>query len=78
MTSLLERRLFVGVAALALLALAGTATTVVSQRASAGGNNETCATQEAGDGEGHAEAEGSESETEDANDTDNVELECGD
>ena len=78
MTSLLERRMFVGIAALALLALAGTATTVVTQRASASGTDETCAQQGVDEVDGHEAAGNAEAETEDANDADNVELECGD
>ena len=70
MTSLLERRVFMGVASLALLGLAGAAVTVASQQAFAGGSNQSCTTQEADELE--------ESEAEDANDTDNVELECDD
>jgi uncharacterized membrane protein YkoI len=73
MTSLLERRVFIGIASLALLGLAGATVTVASQQAFAGGGNETCATQDADESEGHEE-----SEAEDPNDTDNVELECED
>ncbi len=71
MTSILERRLFLVVAAFALLVFAGTAVTVVSQRASAGNNTETCATQDVDEAEGPEEVEANAQE-----DTDNVELEC--
>ncbi len=73
LTSLLERRLFLGVTALALLGLAGAAVTATSQGVFAGNGNETCATQ---DDDGLEGPEGAEAN--DQNDTDNIELECED
>lgn len=69
LTSLLERRLFLGVTALAVLGLAGAAVTATSQGVFAGNGNETCATQDEAD-------DAEEAGTEQA-DTDAVEDECG-
>ncbi len=69
--SLMERRLFLGVVAVALLGLAAAAVTATSQGVFAGNGSQTCATQDANGPEGPevAEANGQ-------NDTDGIELEC--
>jgi len=69
LTSLFERRLFLGVAVLALLGLAGAAVTITSRGASAGNDNPACATQDEAD-------DADESASEEA-DTDSIEDECG-
>jgi uncharacterized membrane protein YkoI len=66
---LLERRLFLGAAALALLGLAGAAVTITSQGAFAGNDNAACATRDEAD-------DAAETGSEEA-DTDSVEDECG-
>ena len=71
--SLLERRLFLSVAALALLGLAAAAVTATSQGVFAGSDNGACAAQ---DGDG-AESPG-QGEANDTEDSDNIELECED
>lgn len=71
--SLMERRLFLGVVAVALLGLAAAAVTATSQGVFAGNGSQTCGTQDADGPEGPelAEANGQ-------NDTDGIELECKD
>ncbi len=70
LTSLLERRLFLGVAAIALLGLAGAAITATSPGASAGTATAACAGQDDAN-------DAAEPATEAAADTDTIEEECG-
>lgn len=69
LAAILQRRLFLGAAALSLLAMAGAATTLVTSSAQAQSPNDAlCAQQD-------AEPDGAETA---GPDTDNIDLQCGD